>query len=137
MTGIKSNIDRLFYLENRQDKIKLIELLLITGTLISAFKTSGIFDVIFILFIIVAIPYFIIVKKEEYEEKISTDDKRLVNVFSISIAATYSAILSALLALNSVIDLNDSVMKVGSFIVIYISYGVILTLIIWTALKVK
>ncbi|MCK5724140.1 MAG: hypothetical protein KAI84_16535 [Gammaproteobacteria bacterium] len=137
MTGIKSNIDRLFYLENRQDKIKLIELLLITGTLISAFKTSGIFDVIFIFFIIVAIPYFIIVKKEKYEGKISTDDKRLVNVFSISVAATYSAILSALLALNVVNDLNDIVMKVGSFIVIYISYGVILTLIIWTALKVK
>lgn len=137
MTGIKSNIDRLFYFENRQDKIKLIELLLITGTLISAFKTSGIFDVIFIFFIIVAIPYFIIVKKEKYEGKISTDDKRLVNVFSISVAATYSAILSALLALNVVNDLNDIVMKVGSFIVIYISYGVILTLIIWTALKVK
>ncbi|NOR46887.1 MAG: hypothetical protein GQ533_02400 [Methanosarcinaceae archaeon] len=137
MTGIKSNIDRLFYLENRQDKIKLIELLLITGTLISAFKTSGIFDVIFIFFIIVAIPYFIIVKKEKYEGKISTDDKRLVNVFSISVAATYSAILSAILALNVVNDLNDIVMKVGSFIVIYISYGVILTLIIWTALKVK
>ena len=137
MTGIKSNIDRLFYLENRQDKIKLIELLLITGTLISAFKTSGIFDVIFIFFIIVAIPYFIIVKKEKYEGKISTDDKRLVNVFSISVAATYSAILSAILALNVVNDLNDIVMKVGSFIVIYISYGVILTLIIWTELKVK
>ena len=137
MTGIKSNINRLFYLENCQDKIKLIELLLITGTLISAFKVSGIFDVVFIIFIIVAIPYFIIVKKEEREEKISTDDKRLVNVFSISIAATYSAILSALLALNVVNDLDDIIMKVVSFILIYISYGVILTLIIWTALKMK
>ena len=137
MTGIKSNINRLFYLENCQDKIKLIELLLITGTLISAFKVSGIFDVVFIIFIIVAIPYFIIVKKEEREEKISTNDKRLVNVFSISIAATYSAILSALLALNVVNDLDDIIMKVVSFILIYISYGVILTLIIWTALKMK
>ena len=137
MTGIKSNIDRLFYLENHQDKIKLIELLLITGTLISAFKISGIFDYFFIFFIIVSIPYFIMVQRMERGVKISTDDMRLVNVFSISVAATYSAILSALLALNVANDFNDIVMKVGSFILIYISYGIILTLIIWTALKVK
>jgi len=102
MAGIKSNIERLFYLEDHRDKIKLIELLLIIGSLIAAFKISGSFGLVFILFVFFSIPYFIMIQKEECKEKISKDYKLLVNVFSVIIAATFSAILSTLLALSAV-----------------------------------
>ena len=132
-----TKIDRFFYLEDYQDKIKIIEILLIIGSLMAAFNFLSDFTIIFIMFIISSIPYFIMIQKEKNQENISKDYKQFVNVLSFITAISFSSLLSVILAINAVINLNDNIIKMGSYVALYIIYTIFLTLIIWTALKVK
>lgn len=127
----RNNFDK-FYLEKPEDKKKLIEILLIIGTLVAAFKIEDYLLIPFTIFVIFSIPYFIMIQKE-----LNDGDKRFVNFISKIIAFTFSFPLSTFLAINLVGYLNDIAMKVGSFIVIFSIYVTFSTLVIWFALKVK
>ena len=134
---IKYKIDRYFYLEAYQDKTKTIEILLIVASLMAVFNFQSNFKIVYIFFIISSIPYFIMIQKGKSQENISKDYKQYVNLFSWITAISFSSLLSVILTINAVNNLNDDIIKMVSFIVIYTSYTIFLTLIIWTALKVK
>ena len=137
INNIKYKIDRYFYLEAYQDKTKTIEILLIVGSLMAVFNFPGNFKIVYIIFIISSIPYFIMIQKVKSQENISKDYKHYVNLFSFITAISFSALLSVILSINAVNNLSDNIIKMVLFIVIYIIYTIFLTLIIWTALKVK
>jgi len=129
--GTRNNSDK-FYLEKPEDKKKLIEILLIIGTLVAAFKIEDYLLIPFTIFIIFSIPYFIMIQKE-----LNEGDKRFVNFISGIIAFTFSFPLSTFLALNLAGYLHDNAMKVSSFILIFSIYMMFSTLVIWFALKVE
>lgn len=124
-------------MEAYQDKTKTIEILLIVASLMAVFNFQSNFKIVYIFFIISSIPYFIMIQKGKSQENISKDYKQYVNLFSWITAISFSSLLSVILTINAVNNLNDDIIKMVSFIVIYTSYTIFLTLIIWTALKVK
>ena len=132
MSGIKDKINKCFYLEKSEHKLKLIELLIIIATFVAAFKIEGDYILLFILFVILSIPYFIMI-----QNGVNEDTKKIVNMFALLAAIIFSAIMSSLLAINAVSDLEDIFLKIGLYIAIYLPYTLVLTSIIWTALKTK
>ena len=135
MSGLKDyfdNVDKCLYLEKSSDKLKIIELLIIIATFVATFKIEGELNIFFILFFILLLLCYIMIRKG-----VNKDTKKIVNVFAFFAALIFSAIISTLLAINAVSDLNDLFLKIWSYIVIYLLYTLVLTLIIWTALKTK
>ena len=125
-----------FFLEKYEQKAKLIELLIIIGALIFAFKIPEEINWIFLIFIGFSVPYFIIIQKEEEEDGIK-EHVELINFLSIIVSVSFSSILAYSMAVAGTNNISILSLKIGSFGVTYIIYGLFFTVVIWSALRVK
>ena len=123
-----------FYLEKYEQKAKLIELLIIIGALIFAFKIPEEINWIFLIFIGFSVPYFIIIQKEKDKIK---EYMILINFLSVIVSVSFSSILAYSMAVAGTNNISILSLKIGSFGVTYIIYGLFFTITIWSALKVK
>ena len=123
-----------FFLEKYEQKAKLIELLIIIGALIFTFKIPEEINWIFLIFIGFSVPYFIIIQKEEDGIK---EYLELINFLSIIVSVSFSSILAYSMAVAGTNNISILSLKIGSFGVTYIIYGLFFTVVIWSALKVK
>lgn len=139
-----SKLSDVFYLHEISQKTKLIEILLIVGSLIVAFKTPealyskyiGIKDtavtMIFIFFALFSIAYYILIQKE-----VNENTKRIINTTSFFVAVSFSAIPSSILAISMVKNISSFSTALVSYFLVVIVYLGLFTTIIWAALRVK
>lgn len=139
-----TKLSDIFYLDDINKKTKLIEILLIVGSLIVAFKTQeslyskyiGLKDtavtMIFIFFALFSITYYILIQKE-----ITENTKKIINIASFFVAFSFSAIPSSILAISMVKNILSFSVALFSYFVVVVVYLGFFTTIIWSALKVK
>ncbi len=139
-----TKLSEVFYLHEISQKTKLIEILLIVGSLIVAFKTPealyskyiGIKDtavtMIFIFFALFSIAYYILIQKE-----VNENTKRIINTTSFFVAVSFSAIPSSILAISMVKNISSFSTALVSYFLVVIVYLGLFTTIIWAALRVK
>ncbi|CAG0994714.1 hypothetical protein METP2_02840 [Methanosarcinales archaeon] len=147
--GIKDTFNNLrdkLNLNNTEQKTGLIELLLIVGSLVVAFKTaddlkgnslvikSSIITLLFMIFALFSILYFIFIQSENIEVK-----RKIKPIWSISfiIAISFSVIMAILLAMSAIKDIKDPLIEVVSFLIIVFAYSLPFAFIIWAALRIK
>ncbi len=139
-----SKLSEVFYLHEISQKTKLIEILLIVGSLIVAFKTPealyskyiGMKDtavtMIFIFFALFSIAYYILIQKE-----VNENTKRIINIASFFVAVSFSAIPSSILAISMVKNMSSFSMALLSYFLVVIVYLGLFSTVIWAALRVK
>jgi cytochrome bd-type quinol oxidase subunit 2 len=139
-----TKLSDVFYLNEISQKTKLIEILLIVGSLIVAFKTPevlaskyiGLKDtavtMIFIFFALFSITYYILIQKE-----INETTKKIINLTSFLVAVSFSAIPSSMLAISMVKNISSFSMALISYFLVVVVYLGFFTTVIWAALKVK
>ncbi len=139
-----TKLSDVFYLHEIGQKTKLIEILLIVGSLIVAFKTPealyskyiGLKDtavtMIFIFFALFSITYYILIQKE-----INETTKKIINLTSFFVAVSFSAIPSSMLAISMVKNILSFSTALLSYFVVVLVYLGFFTTVIWAALKVK
>lgn len=139
-----TKLSEIFYLNDIAQKTKLIEILLIVGSLIVAFKTPealyskyiGIKDtavtMIFIFFALFSIAYYILVQKE-----VNENTKGIINTTSFFVAVSFSAIPSSILAISMVKNISSFSTALISYFLVVVVYLGLFTTIIWAALRVK
>ncbi len=139
-----TKLSDVFYLHEISQKTKLIEILLIVGSLIVAFKTPealyskyiGLKDtavtMIFIFFALFSIMYYILIQKE-----LNENTKKIINIISFFVAVSFSAIPSSILAISMVKNISSFSMALLSYFLVVVVYLGFLTTVIWAALKVK
>lgn len=140
-----NNMKSFFNLDCTEHKTRLIELLLIVGSLVVAFKTpddltsgsiaikGSLITMFFMIFVIFSILYFILIQKE-----IKEDSKKIkpINYSSFIVAVSFSTIMANLLALSAIKDITIPLLEVGSYLIIFIVYCLSLTFFIWAALRI-
>ncbi len=139
-----TKLSEVFYLHEISQKTKLIEILLIVGSLIVAFKTPealyskyiGLKDtavtMIFIFFALFSITYYILVQKE-----VNETTKRIINIASFFVAVSFSAIPSSILAISMVKNMSSFSMALLSYFLVVGVYLGLFSTVIWAALRVK
>ncbi|MDD5474841.1 MAG: hypothetical protein PHU34_11965 [Candidatus Methanoperedens sp.] len=139
-----TKLSEVFYLHEISQKTKLIEILLIVGSLIVAFKTPealyskyiGLKDtavtMIFIFFALFSITYYILVQKE-----LNESSKRIINIASFFVAVSFSAIPSSILAISMVKSISSFSMALLSYFLVVFVYLGFFSTVIWAALRVK
>lgn len=137
-------MSEVFYLNDIAQKTKLIEILLIVGSLIVAFKTPeslyskyiGMKDtavtMIFIFFALFSITYYILVQKEVNEKT-----KKIINIASFFVAISFSAIPSSILAISMVKSISSFSAALLSYFLVVVVYMGLFSTVIWAALRVK
>ena len=117
-------------LEKKQ-KTKLIELLLLVGSILVAFKSQPeALGWIFMFFIFSSIVYYIFIQKDDFKPNIRN------NLIPLMIAVTFSTILNA----NLFLSLGKSVVSLSLtfitflYVVLYAVYYLFLSFVIWAAL---
>lgn len=136
----------IFYLDNPEDKKRLIELLLIVGSLVVAFKTPD--DLIgrsiaikgstitwsFMVFALFSILYFILIqaKIKDHVKKIE-----LINKSSFVVSIFFSVIMASILALSTAKDITIQLIEAGAYLLIFFIYWLTFTFILWAALREK
>lgn len=99
---------------------KLIELLLIVGSILVALKLPDSMIWIFMIFVLTAIYYFISIKKDSKPDRL----------LSLIVSCTFSGIVTALLFMN----INVPIFFLYPKIILFTIYYVFFTIIIWIAL---
>ncbi len=139
-----TKLSDIFYLHEISQKTKLIEILLIVGSLIVAFKTPealyskyiGLKDtavtMIFIFFALFSITYYILIQKE-----LNENSKRIINIASFFVAVSFSAIPSSILAISMVKNMSSFSMALLSYFLVVVVYMGFFSTVIWAALRVK
>ena len=137
-----------FYLENNEDRAKLLEVLLVVGALIFAFNKldiSNSINICFLLFMFISVAYFIIILKDKNEmmnEFIISNINNL-NILVATMSFSFSMTLSYSLhiLLKNLISDNKFISKIDmlSYIptILSILYALIFGLIIYSALRFK
>lgn len=133
-------------LTKTEDKKGLIELLLIVGSLVVAFKTpedlisnniaikGSTITLFFMIFALFSILYFIFIQSEniKVEKKIKP-----INWISFIIAISFSIIMAILLAMSTIKDIIDPLIQSVSYLLVFFAYWLPFTFIIWAALRIK
>lgn len=142
---IFNNKKKEYNLDCTEHKTKLIELILIVGSIVVAFKTpdnltSGYMGIkgsyitlFFMIFVLFSIQYFILTQKE-----IKEDSKKIksINDSSFIVAVSFSVIIAILLAMSSIKDIKDPLIEVCSFLILFFGYSLSSTFFIWAALRI-
>jgi len=129
-----NNFKEAFFLEEYEQKAKLIELLIIIGTLIFAFKIPEELNFPFLIFLSFSILYFIVIqKKEDAIQEYVTQ----INVLAVIVSASFSGILAYSMGVAGTNNISILSLKIGSFVVMYVVYSLFFTAIIWSALSAK
>ena len=103
-----------------EGQLKLIEILLIVGSILVALKLPDSMIWIFMLFVLMAIFYYITIKKD-------SKPNRLIPFF---VSCTFSGIVTTILFLN----MNIPIFFLYPKIILFTIYYVFFTIIIWIAL---
>lgn len=118
-------------IENRNldtpHKLKLIETLLIVGSILVALKTpQGPLLVDFMFFVLLSIFYYTTIQKDKSEPSIWQD------IIVLFIAATFSTLVNV----NLFIGFDSTPLGVATFLgkILYFAYYSALTLVLWAAL---
>lgn len=133
-------------LNDPEHKKGLIELLLIVGSLVVAFKTpedltshsiaikGSIITSFFMIFALLSILYFILIQTE-----IKEGDKKIkqINDISFFIALFFSAIMAIILAMSTIKDIIIPLIEGGLYFLIFFAYWLPFTFFIWAALRIK
>lgn len=139
-----TELSEVFYLNDIAQKTKLIEILLIVGSLIVAFKNPeslyskyiGMKDtavtMIFIFFALFSITYYILVQNEVNEKT-----KKIINITSFFVAVSFSAIPSSILAISMVKNISSFSTALLSYFLVVVVYLAFFSTVIWAALRVK
>lgn len=146
MQSIKDMIKRfkdLLYLE-REDRKRLIEVILIVGSILTALKTPETLNgnivslnentilMFFMLFIVCSIPYYILIQKEIKEEA-----KMWVSALAFIISAAFSAIMAMFVAFSVANTFPTLSSAESVYHILSIPYWLVLTVIMWAALYEK
>ena len=77
----------------KEDKIKFVELLLIVGGILGAFKLTGNALVVFVLFLVMCLAYFVLILSKEKHES-------MLDWISTFVAASFSGIIAVVLSMG-------------------------------------
>ncbi len=126
----------IFYLEKNEQKLQLIELLLLIGTLYSAFNLEKGWIWLYVLFTLVSVLYFITIQKTYH----SKTQLKYISLISFLVAILFSALLSGnLFICLPRAELSPSLSLVYAIIILilFIIYYICISMILWIALKKK
>ena len=121
-------------LESEAQKIRLIELLLLIGTLLAAFNLVKDWIWMYLVFALFSIIYFIIIQKPNR----SKGQKDAISAISLIVAVFFSGILTGTLFISipkAILPYFIVWYYVIAIILLFLSYYIVFTLILWTALK--
>ncbi|MCZ7381870.1 MAG: hypothetical protein O8C64_09955 [Candidatus Methanoperedens sp.] len=143
MQSIKERFKDFLYLE-REDRKRLIELILLVGSILVALKTpqtltgqiiflnDNKITEIFMLFILLSIYYFILIQKEVKEK-----NKIWVTFIGVLISAIFSAIMAGFLAISVAKEYPTPSSALSSYFIVFFAYWLSFTIIIGVALREK
>ncbi|MCZ7358379.1 MAG: hypothetical protein O8C66_01555 [Candidatus Methanoperedens sp.] len=131
------------YLE-RESRKRLIELILIVGSILIALKTPETLNgniihlkdnnitTLFMIVIFFSVLYFILIQKE-----VNENQNKIVSVIGFVIAIFFSAIMASFLAISVAKDFLTASSAATSYLFVFFPYWLIFTFVIWVALREK
>lgn len=124
----------MFNLQSKEQKIQLVELLLLVGTLSATFNLMKEWIWFYMLFALTSIVYFIVIQKLNRGNK----EKTITSWLSFFIAVLFSGLISGNLFISLPKPVLSTSLLLSYSIVLYIMfalYYIVFMLLIWAALK--
>lgn len=121
-------------LERNEQKLQLIELLLLIGTLYSAFNLEKDWIWLYISFTLASVFYFIIIQKTYH----SKEELKRVSFVSLLIATLFSALLSGNLFISlpkATLSPSLSLVYAIIILILFVGYYIFFLMVLWVALK--